>query len=228
MAILEMQKKKSKGAGSSTQSFLAISDIRDDCIVTTDGGTRAVIAVSSTNFVLKSQQEQEAILSRYQSFLNSLEFSVQILMQSRRLDIHGYLARIEERVLQQTNELLRMQTEEYAEYIKKLMELGNIMNKTFYVIVPFSTGGPVEKGMLDKLKDLINPTGTIVSSQKKFVEERQQLADRVARVMEELSSLSLRTVRLNTQELVELLYNSYNLGSEQAGMVEFGQIQMEK
>jgi len=225
--MLEMQSKKSTGsAETSTQSFLAVSEVKDDTIVTTDGGLRAVIAVSSTNFVLKSQQEQDAILARYQQFLNSLEFSVQILMQSRRLDIHGYLAKVQERILQQTNELLRMQTEEYAEYIKKLMELGNIMNKTFYVIIPYSSGATVDSGILDKIKNIINPTEKIVASQKKFSEEQQILTDRAARVMGELSGLGLRTLRLNTQELVELLYNSYNVGSDQVGMVEFGQIQI--
>lgn len=223
-----MQKKSSKASsGSSTQGFLLISEIKDDVIVARDGGLRAVVAVSSTNFALKSQDEQNAIIARYQAFLNSLDFSIQILMQSRHLDIHGYLDKIRARQTQQTNELLRMQTEEYVEYVKKLLEFGNIMNKTFYVVVPYSAGGPVEAGVKQKLKNLINPSAPIVASKQKFLAEAQQLNDRVARIEGELNSINLRTMRLKTQELVELLFNSYNIASAQRGRVELGELKLE-
>ena len=227
MVNFEMQNKTGiSGAktGSSTQTFLEISEIKDDAIVTSDGGLRAVVAVSSTNFVLKSQDEQQAIIAHYQAFLNAQEFSLQILMQSRHLDIHGYLEKIQARQMQQTNELLRMQTEEYIAYIGKLLEFGNIMNKTFYIVIPYSSGDTVKTGLVDKLKNLINPAGNIVVSRDHFQAGLSQLEDRVARVSGELGSMGLRTMRLNTQELVELLFNSYNVSSAQKGRVDIGEL----
>lgn len=221
-------KKTSSSSSGSTQSFLAIKDVREDFIITPDGGLRAVVAVSSTNFVLKSQQEQDAILARYQSFLNSLEFPIQILMQSRKLDIHGYLLKIQERLSEQTNELLRLQTEEYIEYVKKLLEIGNIMNKSFYVVVPFNSTDSVKSGLVDRFKSFINPGQTVSMSNQRLQQGSEVINDRVGRVMAELSAIGLRTVRLKTQELVELLYDSYNIGSEQVGMVELDQLNLTK
>lgn len=219
----DMQKSIVKAAPS-TQSFLSIAEVKEDLIITLGGGARAVIAVSSTNFVLKSQDEQNAIIARYQAFLNTLDFSIQILIQSRKLDIHGYLDKVRERQLQQTNELLRVQTEEYAEYIGKLLEYGNIMNKTFFVVIPFSTGDQLKEGIFDKFKNLLNPTRKIVEHQEKLAEAHQVLDDRVARVENGLSGVGLRTMRLNTQELVELLYNSYNLGTAQTGLIDLAEV----
>jgi len=228
MPNFEMQKNKTSSfrSGSSTQYFLAISEVKEDVIVMKDGSLRAVIAVSSTNFILKSPEEQEAILSRYQAFLNTLDFPIQILVQSRKLDIHGYLEKIKEKQMQQTNELLRVQTEEYIEYISKLLELGNIMNKTFYAVVPFYSGDPVKAGFSQRFKNLINPAQEIAASQRKMTEELGVLADRVARVANGLSSLGLRVMRLNTQDLVELLYNSYNVGSAAGGTVDMAEFKL--
>src|ERR1051326_2055634 len=129
-------KKDSTGVG--IQSHMDVSEIRDNTIVLRDGSLRAVIVVSSTNFSLKSGDEQNALIDAYQSFLNALEFPIQILMQSRKLDIHSYLDKLRGVMQQQTSELLRLQTQEYIEYISKLIEFASIMNKTFYVIVPYS------------------------------------------------------------------------------------------
>ena len=229
MVNLEMQKnpaKKAAASAASTQSFLEVSEIKEDVIVTRDGGLRAVIAVSSTNFVLKSQDEQKAIISRYQGFLNSLDFPIQILMQSRHLHIHGYLEKLQSLQRQQTNELLRMQTEEYIAYVEKLLEFGNIMNKTFYVIVPFFSGVVTKSGMFGKLKNMIVPGQKIIASNKKFTEESQQLHERVGRVEAEFSSLGLRTMKLKTSELVELLFNSYNISTAQQGRVDIGELKL--
>jgi len=217
MADLEMQAGSKTAKGStSTQSFLQVSEVKEDVIVNKDGGMRAVVAVSSTNFVLKSQDEQNAILARYQGFLNALEFPIQILMQSRHMDIHSYLEKIRAMEMEQHNELLRMQTEEYVEYVSKLLEYGNIMNKTFYVVIPFHSGGPVEKaGFFSKVKNYVSPSGKIIHNKNQFMQDLEQINARVNRVEGELSSLGLRTMRLNTQELVELLFNSYNPGFQQ-------------
>ena len=229
MVNLEMQKNPAKsgsGPGSSTQSFLEIAEIKQDIMITKDGGLRAAIAVSSTNFVLKSQDEQKAIIAKYQSFLNSLEFPIQILMQSRHLHIHAYLEKIQSQQMQQTNELLRMQTEEYVAYVKKLLEFGNIMNKTFYAIVPFSAGVIEKAGAMSKIKNLIVPGQKILASKQKFFTESQELNERVMRVESEFSSMGLRTMRLKTSELVELLFNSYNVATAQQGRVDIGELKL--
>ncbi len=219
-----MQKKGGGSGAGSTQSFLAISEIKDDVIVTRDGGVRAVIAVSSTNFILKSQDEQNAILARYQSFLNGLDFPIQVLIQSRKLDIHGYLEKVRQIMSRQSNELLRIQTEEYIQYIEKLLEFGNIMNKMFYVIIPFSSGSPVQSGFFSTLKNLINPSAKLAANQARLTEQLSVIDERVARVESGLSGLGLRTMRLATQELIELLYNSYNIGHAQTGLINLSQL----
>src|SRR3989338_8078122 len=225
MAKSEIQKSKSRGP--STQGFLAISEVRENLIVMPGGGVRAVIAVSSTDFVLKSQEEQNAIIGRYQAFLNTLDFPIQILIQSRKLDIHGYLEKIKERQLAQTNELLRIMTEEYAEYIRKLLDFGNIMNKTFYVVVPYSTGDVTQEGFIDKLKNIINPTQKLAASQEKFMEMQSVVDDRIGRVENGLGSVGLRTMRLNTEEIVELLFKSYNLGVANEAVVDMSELNLQ-
>lgn len=214
----EMQ--SGKKSSPTSQGFLLISEIKADTVVTTDGGLRAVIAVSSTNFVLKSTEEQEAILARYQSFLNALDFPIQILIRSRRLDIASYLQKLKEKQLQQANELLRVQTEEYVEYVSKLLEFGNIMSKTFYVIVPYAGSLVAQTGFFRKLSGILSPGKQIYSSHEKFTSELRVLNDRIAHVEGGLQSMGLRTMRLNSQELVELLYHSYNLSNIETQTVD--------
>src|SRR3989338_8130642 len=132
---LEMQQ-KNKAPVKSTQSFLMLSEIKNDTVILEDGTLRAIIGVSSTNFDLKSQDEQNAIIYNFQRFLNSLEFPVQILMQSRKMEIGSYIEKLKRLAEKQTNELLRVQTVEYTEFISRLIENASIMNKNFYVIVP--------------------------------------------------------------------------------------------
>src|SRR6185369_3779482 len=132
---LDMQNKK-KPVGKSTQSFLRMSEIKNDTVVVDDGTMRAILAVSSTNFDLKSQDEQNSIIFNFQRFLNSLDFPVQILMQSRKMEIGGYLEKLRRLAEKQTNELLRVQTVEYVEFISRLIENASIMNKNFYIVVP--------------------------------------------------------------------------------------------
>ncbi len=196
----------------STQSFLDVSEIKEGTIVLKDGSLRAVIVVSATNFALKSGDEQNALIGSYQSFLNSLDFPIQILMQSRRLDINTYLEKMRGVMQGQTNELLRLQTQEYIEYIGKLVEFASIMNKTFYVIIPFSVE-VAQTGLMSKLGMLFNPAGNIKMNKEDFDNNRESLLTRVEQVNSELTSMGLRTITLNTEELVELLYNSYNLSS---------------
>src|SRR3989338_11162866 len=125
-------------ANKSTQEFLPIKEIRDGVIVLNDGSLRMILMASSLNFALKSQEEQEAILFQYQNFLNSLDFSSQFFIQSRKLNINPYINSLKDIEKEQTNELLQIQTRECIEFIKNLVETINIVSKNFFVVVPYS------------------------------------------------------------------------------------------
>src|SRR3990167_9802752 len=127
------------GAGSakSTQSFLDVAEIRDGLIILKDGNLRGILAESSVNFSLKSENEQNAIIASYQSFLNSLDFPIQICMQSRRMDVSPYLDLMRDRMHSTTNQLMQMQISEYIDFISKLVETAHIMTKGFFVVVPY-------------------------------------------------------------------------------------------
>ena len=200
------ERKSIKGA--STQKYLEISEIKDSVVVMKTGGLRAILMVSSINFALKSIDEQDAIIYHFQSFLNSLDFSIQILINSRKLNIENYLEVLRETEKRQTNELLRMQTASYIEYIQGLVKMANIVSKTFYIVVPFSAAETKEGGM-SKLKASANAS-QIISNREVFEKYRDQLFQRVDHIIENLSGTGLRMTMLNTQELIELYYNLYN------------------
>ena len=213
MAKQEMQSNMSGNKPSaSTQAYLDIAEIKEDTVVMRDGSLRAVLVVSSINFSLKSGDEQNALISAYQNFLNALEFPIEILMQSRKLDIHAYLDKLRSTMQQQTNELLRLQTQEYIEYISKLIEFASIMNKTFYVIIPLTTQG-MKTGMFSKFASLFSPAKSISADKMGFENSREELSKRVNQVASGLGSMGLKTLSLSTEELVELMYNSYNLNT---------------
>ena len=200
------EKKPVKGL--STQKYLEIAEIKDSVVVMKNGNLRAVLMVSSINFALKSIDEQDAIIYHFQSFLNSLDFSIQILINSRKLNIENYLDVLRETEKRQTNELLRMQTASYIEYIQGLVKMANIVSKTFYIVVPFSAAETKEGG-LSKLK-ASSSASQIISSREVFEKYRDQLFQRVDHIIENLSGTGLRMTMLNTQELIELYYNLYN------------------
>jgi hypothetical protein len=205
--------KTKKTLGSPTQQFLKLSEIRDDLIVLNDGTLRAVLAVSSTNFDLKSEEEQNALIYSYQRFINGLEFHVQILVQSRKMDIAEYMSKLKVMAEKQTNELLRMQTQEYIEFIDRLVESANVMNKNFYVIVPHDTGiNPVSKSFFSKFFGT-GKVKEIADREANLVTAKKQLDERANTVSAALSSSGLRVVRMNTDQLIELVYNSYNFAS---------------
>src|SRR3989338_8885736 len=121
-----------------TQEFVPIKEVRDGIVILKDGGMRAILLCSSINFSLKGEDERNAILLQFQDFLNSLDFSIEILVQSRKLDIRPYLALLETQETKQTNNLLKIQVREYIEFIKNFTENTNIMTKHFFIVVPYS------------------------------------------------------------------------------------------
>ncbi len=203
-------------AAKASQDFVKIREIRDGVIVMQDGGLRAILMASSINFALKSEENQNAIISQFQSFLNTVDFSVQIVVQSRRFNIAPYLATLEERAKKQTNELLKIQTREYIGFVKKFNENTNIMNKTFFVVVPYSPAILEVKGggggILGGLSFKKSAGGSATQVSANFDEHRAQLEQRMSVVEQGLIRTGVRVAHLGTEELVELFYQLFNPG----------------
>ncbi|MBI4117597.1 MAG: hypothetical protein HY453_00745 [Parcubacteria group bacterium] len=225
-----MQNKKlaKKITRQSTQKYLDIYEIRDDAVVLNDGTLRAVLLVSSINFALKSEDEQNAVISSYVSFINSFEFPIQIVVQSRKLNIDNYIERLKSMEKEQTNELLRMQTIEYRQYIQELVSLGQIMSKKFYLTVPYDPLSNKQKGFFSRLSESLRPAAAVTLDRKRFVSRKKDLMQRVSLIRQGLNSMGLNSVMLNTQNLIELYYNSYNpVVSQNQKLVETSKIQVD-
>lgn len=209
-----MQSKKLAGAkpGVPSQRFLDISEIKEDVVIMKDGTLRAVLLVSSINFSLKSVDEQNAIVQAYMQFLNALDFPIQVVIQSRRMNIDTYLRRLSESERTQTNELLRRQIGDYRDYIRQLVELAEIMQKKFFVIIPFDPAGGAggQKGFFERLGEILSPGGTMRVSEERFRKHKESLMLRVNTIMGGLQSMSLNAAMLDTQSLIELYYTVYN------------------
>ncbi len=194
----------------STQKYLDIAEIKEDTVILKDGGMRAILMVSSINFALKSEDEQNALVAAYVSFINSLDFPFQIVIQSRELDMENYIKDLKQKEREQTNELLKIQMAEHTQYIEELISIGRIMNKRFYAVVPYSPGSDKHKSFFDSLSDAFKPAVLIRIKEKIFWDRRDQLTKRVDRVKAGLASMGLVAIDLDTQALIELFYNTYN------------------
>ncbi|HRH22748.1 MAG TPA: hypothetical protein PLB51_02015 [Candidatus Paceibacterota bacterium] len=197
-----------------SQDFVPIKEIRQSTVVLKDGSLRGIVMASSINFALKSSEEQQSVMYQFQNFLNSLDFSVQIFIQSRRLDIRPYIALLEGRLKEQVGDLLKIQTKEYIEFIKNFTENSNIMTKTFFVVVPYtppvlnSKTGP--GSFLSKQKQSSASNAEVKLEQ--FEEHRSQLEQRISVVEQGLVRCGIRTIQLGTEEVVELFYKIFNPG----------------
>lgn len=204
-----------KPSSKSTQEFVPVSEVRDGVVVMKDKSLRAVLLASSINFALKSEDEQTAFIVQFQNFLNSLDFTCEIFVQSRMLDIRPYIATLEAAYKDQLDDLMRIQIREYIEFIKSFTEAANIMTKNFFVVVPYtpaviSIGGG---GIAGKL-----PFGSKQPSaedaNRTFDEQVSQLEQRISIVQQGLVRCGVRTVQLGTEEAIELLYKMFNPGEE--------------
>ncbi|MFA4872232.1 MAG: hypothetical protein WC610_04225 [Patescibacteria group bacterium] len=212
-----------------TQKYVSIAEIKDDAVVLRDGTLRAVLLISSINFALKSDEEQNAIIAGYVSFLNSLDTSLQIVIQSRRLNLDEYVATLKKAEKEQTNDLLKLQTAEYRQYITELVELGDIMTKRFYVVVPYNPVSNKKRSFWSHTKDVLSPTGMLNLNQKQFLKRRKELFILVDKIISGLSSMSLRSSILDTQSLIELYYNTYNPSvSEREKMADIQKLKVEE
>ncbi len=195
----------------STQEFIPIREIRDGVAILKDGGMRAVLIVSSTNFALKSADEQQSIIFQFQNFLNSINFSIQIFIQSRRLDIRPYIALLENRLKVQTSDLMRVQMTEYIKFIKTFTEDNNIMKKSFFIVVPY-TPAALNISKTPSIQGIFGSKKSATTKNEDFEEQRTQLDQRVSVVEQGITRCGLRTVRLGTEELIEVYYKLFNPG----------------
>lgn len=193
------------------QDFVPIKEVRGGVIVLKDNTLVGVLLASSVNFALKSGPEQEATLSQFQTFLNSLDFTVQFFVQSRRLDIRPYVALLEDRLKAQTEDLMRIQVSEYIDFIKTFTERSNIMTKHFFVVIPY-TPPIVDVGKAIQTKVFGKTSLSARDTQIGFEEERSQLEQRMGVVEQGLIRCGIRTAPLGTEEVIELLYKEFNPG----------------
>ncbi len=205
----------------STQEFVPIKEIRDGILILKDGGLRGILMASSLNLSLKSQDEQEAILLQFQNFLNSLDFSAQIVVQSRRLDIRPYLLTLEARMKEQIEPLIKVQTKEYIEFVRSFTEQVAIMTKNFFIVVPYTASSLGSSSSSNPFSGIFGKKDS--STQKKdealvFEEKRSQLEQRISVVIQGLSGIGVRVTQLGTEEAVELLYKTFNPGEISQGI----------
>lgn len=195
-----------------TQEFVPIDDVKDGIVILKNGNMRGVLMASSINFSLKSDDERQAILLQFQDFLNSLDFSVQILVQSRRLDIRPYVALLESRYKEQTNDLMRIQIEQYIAFVKSFTESTNIMTKNFFVVVPY------DAAIISGKSGLLPFGKKEVSGEAKaedFEEKKNQLEQRLSVVEQGLVRCGVRVAKLGTEAVVELFYKIFNPGESE-------------
>lgn len=198
-----------------SQDFVPIEQVRDGIITLKDGSMRAILMASSLNVALKSEDEQTAIMVQFQNFLNSLDFSIQFFVQSRELDIRPYIALLEQRYVEQTSELMKIQVREYIDFVKGFTEGANIMSKSFFVVVPYTPAiistGTKKKGLFGSLSGSTKQTGDQESANA-FEENRTQLEQRISIVQSGLARTGVRAAQLGTEEVIELLYKMFNIG----------------
>lgn len=199
----------------STQATLLISELRDNVVIMRDGSFRAVVACKSINFDLMSEVEREGVEYSYQQFLNSLKFTTQILVRSQRVDIGPYLERLVEIRKNNDNMLLGVLMDDYINFIDVLSQEANIMDKSFFIIIPYYTSAEMEKDLQQTknfFKTFSRSKGPEVTRIDRPTYEKalSEITNRVDSVMSGLFQIGIHSVRLNTKELAELYYNFNN------------------
>ena len=198
-------------ATQAAQDFVPVEEVRSGVVILKDGGYRGILMCSSVNFALKSEGEQRAIIGGFQNFLNTLDFSVQITVHSRKMDIRPYLNLLQERIELQQSELMRIQLREYIQFIRNFVEGTDIMTKLFYVVVPYTPSTASQVGNALPFGKKGKSSGE--QEADSFEETKVQLEQRMALVAGGLGSSGMRAVPLGTEEIIELLYRSFNLGT---------------
>jgi len=198
-----------------TQQFLEIEQIREGVIILKDKSIRGILMVSSQNFALKSEDEQNAIIFQFQTMLNSLDFSCQVIIQSRKLNITGYLEKIKQLQTQQQNDLLRMQIIEYYNFINNIVQSGSIMTKAFYVVVPYTI--MEAQKLASSGKFLFGQKEPPYVTDENLQRWKSQLWQRMEFVVLGLRRCGLKTIPLTTPELIELFWSLYHPKEAEVG-----------
>jgi hypothetical protein len=196
-----------------TQSFVPIQEVRDGIIILKDGSMRAILMTSSVNFALKSEDEQKSIIYQFQNFLNSLNFDMQIFVQSRNLDIRPYVSLLQDRLKVQTDDLMKIQIKEYMQFVKTFTEQANIMTKRFFIVVPYTPVNTnltkVKGGFFGPKKKTAKENQVIADA---FAESRTQIAQRIDVILSGVARTGVRAVQLGTEEVIEVFYQLFNPG----------------
>lgn len=179
-----------------TQNFVPIKEVREGIVILNDGSMRALLSSTSLNLSLKGEDEQIGIITGFQTFLNSLDFNIEIFLQSKKLDIRNYLSLLKERQREVEEDLLKIQIKEYIEFIQKFTEEQSIMTKNFYIVVPYDS-----VSMISSEKRM---------SEEDFIKNRNQLMQRISVVISGLSSLGLNVKSAGTEEIINLFYKLFN------------------
>jgi len=207
-------------ASKATQDFVPIKEIRDGIVILKDGSMRGIVLASSVNFALKSADEQQAIILQFQNFLNSLDFSIQISIQSRELDIRPYISLLEGRYKNELGDLMKIQIREYIQFIKNFVDQTSIMTKTFFVVIPFSPSATnSENGVLNQFIQKREPPASANANKDHFEENRTQLEQRIGSISQGLTRCGIRSIQLGTEEIVELYYKTFNPGDLEKPMM---------
>lgn len=216
---MSVKKNKKESPDNSTQRYLPFSQIRENIVIMKDNSARVILQCSAINFLLKNNDEQDAIIISFQRFLNSLDFPVQIIVRSNKLDIEGYLWRLNEKAIKQENPLLQNQTYEYIEYLKKLVEVAQIMKKEFYIVLPFdedenkSVKDNSITGVFKEFWQSINSANDVVkirSQMRNFATMKKGLTERSNSIKTGLENMWIKANVLEKSELVKFLTDYYN------------------
>jgi hypothetical protein len=207
-----------KSNPNSTQNTLQIAEIRDGIVIMNDGSFRSVVMLKSINFDLMSPQEQEAVEFAYQGFLNSLYFPVQIFIRTQKVDLEPYIQKLDKIRTEHDNMLLAMLMEDYLIYIDQLARQTNIMDKKFYIVIPYFPHPETAKEALKDSKNFVSGLSSLFSKTETHVvinetdleNAKSELRNRVQAVLGGLAQCSVRGLPLDTQELIELYYDTYN------------------
>ena len=222
---------RKKTSLTSTQRFLPIAEIRGDTVLLKNGGLRAILSVEALNFNLKSEMEQQGIIAGYEGLVNTLTFPLQIVVRSSKMNIDPYLTHLRGLASNQKNELLRTQTLAYANFVERLIDVADIMQKRFYVVVPLDQSVR-HKGILEQFFSWISPDDSSTKAAQRardFAAGSRSLKDRVNLVQAGLENIGLMNKRLTTHELIELYYQIYNpKTSQEQKLPEEAQLKMDR
>ena len=199
-------------ATQSTKQLVEIANIIGNIVLLKNGSLRSVIEVSAINFELRSEGEQIAILQNFQRFVNSIDFPLQIVVHSRKLNVDDYLKLVDQSSNELTNELLKIQATEYSKFIKELSDLSNIMSKKFYIVVPFYVfEAPSKSGIIQSFKIIFKPSAIVKDLTSEQLETyKGQLLQRTELIFDGLIGMGLKAKTLKENDLINLFYELYN------------------